>query len=60
MSCTQYDTNHITWAKAGGIKFWGIRGEINGIKLYKSSEDMTSQTDNQIGNLCSDFHCSTV
>ena len=25
-----------------------------------NSEAMTSQTDNQIGNLCSDFHCSIL
>ena len=34
MSCMQYDTNHITWAKAW--RFWGIKREINGIKVYKA------------------------
>ena len=36
MSCTQYDTNHITWAKAWEIKFMEIKWEINGIKVYKA------------------------
>ena len=33
---------------------------LNYIKQLINIEDMTSQTDNQIGNLCSDFHCSIV
>ena len=40
MSCTQYDTNHITWAKAWENKFWGIKREINGIKLYKAIDKL--------------------
>ena len=63
-SCTQYDTNHITWAKAWGNQVFGDKkGNINGEKYIKqlmNSEAMASQTDNQIGNLCSDFHCSIV
>ena len=45
----------------GGYKKnnYGIKIYIN-IKQVIYSEDMTSQTDNQIGNLCSDFHCSKV
>ena len=33
---------------------------FNYIKQLINSEDTTSQTDNQIGNLFSDFHCSIV
>ena len=53
MACTQYDTNHITWAKTCGNQFLGDKREINGIQIYKAidkSEAMTSQTDIQIGN----------
>ena len=63
MSCTQYDTNHITWEKAWGkSSFGGYKGKLTGLNYIKqliNSEDMTSQIDNQIGNLCSDFHCFT-
>ena len=34
--------------------------KLNYIKQLRNSEDMTSQTDNLIGNLCSGFHCSIV
>ena len=61
MPCTQYDTNHITWAKAWGIQvLGGIKGKLMGLNYTKqliNSEDMTSQTDNQIGNSGSDFRC---
>ena len=33
---------------------------LNYIKQLINSKDMTSQTDNQIGNLCSYFYCSIV
>ena len=33
---------------------------INYIKQLISCEDMTSQTDNHLGNLCCDSHCSIV
>ena len=33
---------------------------LNCIKQLIDNEDMASQTDNQIGNLCNDFHCSIV
>ena len=33
---------------------------LNYIKQLINSEDMTSQTDNQIGQLFRDFHCSIV
>ena len=48
MACTQYDTNHITWAKTWGIKFWGINGKLMGLNYIKqliNSEDMTSHYD---------------
>ena len=35
MSCTHYDTNHITWAKAWENQVWGLKSEINGIKIHK-------------------------
>ena len=40
MSCTQYDTNHITWAKAWGNQVLGIKREINGIKLFKAMDKL--------------------
>ena len=36
MSCTQYDTNHITWAKAWGNQVLGNKREINGIKPQRA------------------------
>ena len=33
---------------------------LNHIEQSKDSEDMTSQPDNQIGNLCSDYHSSIL
>ena len=33
---------------------------LNYIKQLISCEDMTSQTDNNLGNLCRDYHCSIV
>ena len=33
---------------------------LNYIKQLINSVDMTSQTDNQISKLCSDFNCSIV
>ena len=63
MSCTQYDTNHITWAKVWGNQVLGDKKGNSWIKLCKamiSCEDMTSQTDNHLGNLCCDSHCSIV
>ena len=50
--------------KHGEIKFGGINKEINRTNIYIkqliNSEAMTSQTENQIGNLCSDFLSSIV
>ena len=33
---------------------------LNHIEQLINSEDMTSQTDNHLGNLCCDSHCSIV
>ena len=33
---------------------------LNYVKQMISCEDMTSQTDNHLGNLCCDSHCSIV
>ena len=33
---------------------------LNYVKQLISCEDMTSQTDNHLGNLCCDSHCSIV
>ena len=33
---------------------------LNYVKPLISCEDMTSQTDNHLGNLCCDSHCSIV
>ena len=64
MSFTQYHTNHLTCAKALGNQVLGDKkGKLTGLKYIKqliNSEDITSQTDNQIGNLCSDFHCCII
>ena len=50
----QYDTNHISWAKALGNQVLGDKKEKwigqKYIRQLINSEAMTSQTDNQIGN----------
>ena len=62
---------HAIWYKSynlgkgmGEIKFWGIKREIIGIKLYKAIDKLWGtwrhKTDNHLGNLCRESHCSIV
>ena len=61
---------HAIWYKSynlgkgmGKSSFGKLKGKLMGLNYIKqliNSEDMTSQTDNHLGNLWCDSHCSIV